>query len=115
MQAEDQSVTAQGTETFDERKNRNKELLILAHGGDEAAMETLIIENVALVKSIALKFRDRGCEFEDLMQIGTIGMIKAIKSFQVESRYNKKQSFVTLCFQRNVLVCAYYLVTNVKQ
>ncbi|MBQ4091517.1 MAG: sigma-70 family RNA polymerase sigma factor [Clostridia bacterium] len=84
MQAEDRSVAINQTEVYDERKNRNRDLLILAHEGDEAAMEALIIENVALVKSIALKFRDRGCEFEDLMQIGTIGMIKAIKSFQME-------------------------------
>ncbi len=71
-------------ETHDERYLRNRELILRAQGGDEAATETLIIENVALVKSLALKFRDRGTEFEDLMQIGTIGMIKAINSFQME-------------------------------
>ena len=68
----------------DERYLRNRELIIKAQGGDECATETLIIENTALVKSIALKFRDRGTEFEDLMQIGTIGMIKAIRSFDME-------------------------------
>ena len=65
----------------DERFIRNRELICRAQSGDESATEALIIENVALVKSIALKFRDRGTEFEDLMQIGTIGMIKAIRSF----------------------------------
>lgn len=70
--------------THDERYQRNRDLIILAQSGDESATETLIIENTALVKSIALKFRDRGTEFEDLMQIGTIGMIKAIRSFEVE-------------------------------
>ena len=68
----------------DERFQRNRSLIILAQGGDEGATETLIVENTALVKSIALKFRDRGTEFEDLMQIGTIGMIKAIRSFDIE-------------------------------
>ena len=65
----------------DERFVRNRELIYRAQSGDDGATETLIVENVALVKSIALKFRDRGTEFEDLMQIGTIGMIKAIRSF----------------------------------
>ena len=72
------------TENHDERYLRNRELILRAQSGDELASETLIVENMALVKSIALKFRDRGTEFEDLMQIGTIGMLKAINSFQVE-------------------------------
>ena len=71
-------------EIHDERYLRNRELIICAQSGDERATETLIIENTALVKSIALKFRDRGTEFEDLMQIGTIGMIKAIRSFDMD-------------------------------
>ena len=73
-----------GQDIHDERYLRNRELIILAQSGDEGATETLIVENTALVKSIALKFRDRGTEFEDLMQIGTIGMIKAIRSFDIE-------------------------------
>lgn len=72
------------TEAHDERYIRNRELILKAQNGDEAATETLIVENIALVKSIALKFRDRGTEFEDLMQIGTIGMIKAIRSFDMD-------------------------------
>ena len=72
------------TEVHDERYLRNRELIILAQGGDESAAEALIIENTALVKSLALKFRDRGTELEDLIQIGMIGMLKAIKSFDME-------------------------------
>ena len=72
------------TEAHDERYVRNRELIFRAQNGDESASETLIIENTALVKSLALKFRDRGTEFEDLMQIGMIGMLKAINSFDIE-------------------------------
>ena len=72
------------TEIHDERFLRNRDLIIRAQRGDESASEMLITENTALVKSIALKFRDRGTEFEDLMQIGMIGMIKAINSFDIE-------------------------------
>ena len=83
MQPYDQTENV-SVDTHDERYQRNRRLILLAQSGDQSASETLILENTALVKSIALKFRDRGTEFEDLMQIGTIGMLKAIKSFQIE-------------------------------
>ncbi|MBE6693832.1 MAG: sigma-70 family RNA polymerase sigma factor [Ruminococcaceae bacterium] len=70
-------------EKTEERFSHNIELVVAAQGGDEASMERLVIENTGLVRSIALKFRDRGTEFEDLMQIGMIGMVKAIRSFDV--------------------------------
>ncbi|MBO5845554.1 MAG: sigma-70 family RNA polymerase sigma factor [Clostridia bacterium] len=66
----------------------NRELLELARSDNEkesmAATEALIELNRGLLRSIALRFRDRGVEMEDLMQIGTIGMIKAIRSFDSE-------------------------------
>lgn len=68
----------------DNKYSHNKELIYKAQMGDEEAMERLIIENGALVRSIAYKFRDRGTELEDLIQIGTIGMIKSIRSFSFE-------------------------------
>lgn len=80
----DLEVSTNYDETHDERYQRNRDLILKAQSGDESATETLIIENTALVKSLALKFRDRGTEFEDLMQIGMIGMLKAINSFQIE-------------------------------
>jgi RNA polymerase sporulation-specific sigma factor len=83
-EGEDVSVEKEVAQVRDERYVRNRELILLAQGGDESATERLISENIALIKSIALKFRDRGTEFEDLMQIGTIGMLKAITSFQIE-------------------------------
>ena len=56
-------------------------LIRLAQVGDGDAMERLVVENMGLVRSVAVKFRDRGTEMEDLIQIGTLGMIKAIRSF----------------------------------
>ena len=65
----------------------NNELIYVAQSDDEeralVAIESLIEANRGLVRSIALRFRDRGVEFEDLMQIGTIGMLKAIRSFDL--------------------------------
>ena len=71
-----------------DRGTRNKELILQAQGVDEGkamqAMEILVEENIGLVRSIAYRFRDRGVELEDLVQIGTIGMVKAIRSFSIE-------------------------------
>ncbi len=48
------------------------------------ATERLLELNKGLVKSIALRFTDRGIDLEDLLQIGTIGMLKAIRSFDTQ-------------------------------
>ena len=70
------------------RGSRNLDLIYRAQGDDEAdsmlALESIIEENIGLVRSIALRFRDRGTEFDDLVQIGTIGMIKAVRSFSFD-------------------------------
>jgi RNA polymerase sporulation-specific sigma factor len=42
------------------------------------------LENSGLVKKIAARFKGRGIEYEDLIQIGTLGLIKAIRSFETE-------------------------------
>ena len=60
---------------------KNQALLEKAICGDEKATEELIKSNLGLVRSIAIRFKDRGVEYDDLMQLGTIGMLKAIKSF----------------------------------
>lgn len=52
--------------------------------GDESALEKLTELNMGLVNALAWRFRGRGVDFEDLVQIGSIGMIKAIRSFDVE-------------------------------
>jgi RNA polymerase sporulation-specific sigma factor len=56
-------------------------LIKRAQNGDDIAQETLIIRNTALVKSIVKKFLNRGVEFDDLMQIGSLGLIKAVKGY----------------------------------
>ncbi len=52
--------------------------------GAAAAMERLVEANTGLVKKIALRFTGRGVELDDLVQIGTIGLVKAIRSFDCE-------------------------------
>lgn len=60
------------------------ETMSLAAGGDPEAMERVVTSNLGLVKSIALRFAGRGVELEDLIQIGTVGMIKAVLGFDPE-------------------------------
>ena len=61
--------------------SQNAELINKAQNGDKDSMEKAVILNLGLVKSIVPRFLDRGVEYDDLMQIGTLGMIKAIKSY----------------------------------
>ncbi len=63
--------------------SKNQQLLERALEGDERATEELIINNLGLVRSIALRYRDRGVDYDDLVQIGSIGMLKAIRSFDL--------------------------------
>lgn len=61
--------------------DNNAKLLEKAACGDKEAEERLISENMGLVKSIALRFLGRGQELEDLVQIGAIGMLKAVRGY----------------------------------
>ncbi len=63
------------------QKIDNSSLIKSAQAGDKNALDTLIQQNMGLVKKIVTRFKDRNCEYDDLVQIGTIGMIKAVKSF----------------------------------
>lgn len=57
------------------------ELLREAQNGDDASMEKLVRHNTALVKSIVKKYLGRGVEFDDLYQIGCMGLVKAIQNY----------------------------------
>lgn len=61
--------------------SNTKERIKRAGEGDDGVLNELVLENTPLVKSIAKRFMDRGADFEDLVQIGMIGLIKAIRGF----------------------------------
>lgn len=56
-------------------------LIEQSHEGDKDARDTLVEKNMGLVYTVARRFCGRGCEMEDLIQIGSIGLIKAIDKF----------------------------------
>lgn len=59
----------------------NTHLLSRLQSGDESARDLIIENNMGLVYNIVNKFQNRGYEREDLIQIGSIGLIKAVKKF----------------------------------
>ena len=63
---------------------RLEELLRQAQAGDARAMETLVEENTGLVWSVAKRFLGRGCEADDLYQLGCLGFLKAVEGFDLE-------------------------------
>ena len=54
-----------------------------AHQGDKEARDALVTENMGLIWSIVRRFAGRGYELEDLFQIGSIGLMKAIDQFDL--------------------------------
>lgn len=65
-------------------------LIIKSKAGDKGAEEAAVKRNVGLVAAVVRKFLNRGYEYDDLFQIGCIGLIKAIKNFnpQFEVRFS---------------------------
>ena len=68
----------------------NLQLIPLAKEGNTEALNKLIEANLPLVTSISKKFTNRGYEYEDIYQIGCMGLVKAIKNF--DEKYNVKLS-----------------------
>jgi len=68
----------------------NLELIQLSQSGDKYALEVLIELNLPLVSAISKKFLNRGYEYEDIFQIGSMGLVKAVNNF--DSKYNVKFS-----------------------
>ena len=68
----------------------NEELIRIAKTGDKNALDTVIRINLPLVSSISKKFLNRGYDYEDIYQIGSMGLIKAINNF--DASFNVKFS-----------------------
>jgi RNA polymerase sporulation-specific sigma factor len=68
----------------------NSKLIPLAKAGDQDAMNKVIEMNLPLVSSISKKFLNRGYDYEDIFQIGSIGLVKAINNF--DEKFNVKFS-----------------------
>ena len=70
---------------------------------DKGAKQILIERNLRLVVYIAKKFENTGIDFEDLISIGTIGLMKAINSFNVDKNI-KLATYASRCIENEILM-----------
>ena len=79
--------------------------------GDPEARQILIERNLRLVVYIARRFENTGIHIEDLISIGTIGLIKAINTYKTEKNI-KLATYASRCIENEILM---YLRKNVNQ
>lgn len=70
---------------------------------DENAKQILVERNLRLVVYIAKKFENTGIDFEDLISIGTIGLMKAINTFNVDKNI-KLATYASRCIENEILM-----------
>lgn len=80
-----------------------REALARLEAGDEQARDLLITHNLRLVVYIARKFENSGVGIEDLISIGTIGLIKAVRTF-CPSRNIKLATYSSRCIENEILM-----------
>ncbi|MCL2049367.1 MAG: RNA polymerase sporulation sigma factor SigE [Defluviitaleaceae bacterium] len=78
-------------------------LALLGDGDDTAVKATLIERNLRLVVYIARKFENTGINVEDLISIGTIGLIKAINTFRADKKI-KLATYASRCIENEILM-----------
>jgi len=91
-------------------KEEEKALLEKLAQGDKEARSTLIERNLRLVVYIARKFENTKINIEDLISIGTIGLIKAVNTFNPEKKI-KLATYASRCIENEILM---YLRRNNK-
>jgi RNA polymerase sporulation-specific sigma factor len=101
-----------GTETLPPPLSSEEEAILLnrLEMGEESVKNVLIERNLRLVVYIARKFENTGAGIEDLISIGTIGLIKAINTFDPRKKI-KLATYASRCIENEILM---YLRRNNK-
>ena len=84
-------------------KEEEKEVFDLMDTDFDKAREALIVHNLRLVVYIAKKFESTGIGLEDLISIGTIGLIKAVNTFSKEKNI-KLATYASRCIENEILM-----------
>ena len=93
-----------GTEVLPPPLEKEEENEIISRlGEDERARQTLIEHNLRLVVYIAKRFENTGIGIEDLVSIGTIGLIKAINTFKSDKNI-KLATYASRCIENEILM-----------
>ncbi len=82
---------------------KEQEYLIKLENGDKEAREELIVHNLRLVVYIAKKFENTGIPIEDLISIGTLGLIKSVNTFRI-SKNIKLATYASRCIENEILM-----------
>ena len=80
-----------------------KRLLLLSYQGNEEAKNKLIEHNLRLVVFLAKKYDNTGYEMEDLISIGTIGLIKGISTYKLDKNI-KLATYASRCISNEILM-----------
>ena len=80
-----------------------KDKITLLESGDEKAKAELVEHNLRLVVYIAKKFEGSGADGDDLVSVGTIGLIKAIDSFRSDKNI-KLATYASRCIENEILM-----------
>lgn len=83
--------------------SREEEKVLLEHIHEERVQNTLIEHNLRLVVYIARRFENTGVGIEDLISIGTIGLIKAVGTFQ-PAKNIKLATYASRCIENEILM-----------
>lgn len=84
-------------------RDREQAAIAAMSAGDEAAKSLLIEHNLRLVVYISRRFESTGINLEDLISIGTIGLIKAINTFRAD-RNIKLATYASRCIENEILM-----------
>lgn len=84
-------------------RDEESELIARLDGGDEAVKSKLIERNLRLVVYIARRFENTGINIEDLISIGTIGLIKAVSTYQ-PAKNIKLATYASRCIENEILM-----------
>ncbi|MBP3696114.1 MAG: RNA polymerase sporulation sigma factor SigE [Clostridia bacterium] len=84
-------------------KDEENRCLERLEAGDKQAREELIVHNLRLVVYIARKFENTGISVEDLISIGTLGLIKAVNTFRI-SKNIKLATYASRCVENEILM-----------
>lgn len=84
-------------------REEESKIFLLLERNEDSARQTLIVHNLRLVVYIARKFESTGIGVEDLISIGTIGLIKAVNTF-CPSRNIKLATYASRCIENEILM-----------
>ena len=92
-----------GSDTLPPPLSREREAELLERIGEEDARKELIEHNLRLVVYIARRFENTGINIEDLISIGTIGLIKAVNTYRSDKNI-KLATYASRCIENEILM-----------